>query len=132
MGIQAGVSTEHLWDGHLPWLCCKQVKMALHTTQYVLQSLGTMGSIPDGASRILLVTVRPDKIIFLSPYKICSSQDQSLPTLFSMKFSVRWMNAVFIQPEPQAAAIWFPSTTEHSGNNSRAGKKKTAFFSPIS
>lgn len=23
MGIQAGVSTEHLWDGHLPWLCCK-------------------------------------------------------------------------------------------------------------
>lgn len=89
MGIQAGVSTEHLWDGHLPWLCCKQVKMALHTTQYVLQSLGTMGSIPDGASRILLVNVRPDKIIFLSPYKICSSQDQSLPTLFSMKFSVR-------------------------------------------
>lgn len=73
MGIQAGVSTEHLWDGHLPWLCCKQVKMALHTTQYVLQSLGTMGSIPDGASRSLLVPFRPDKIIFLSPYKICSS-----------------------------------------------------------
>lgn len=41
------------------------------------------------------------------------------------------MNAVFIQPEPQAAAIWFPSTTEHSGNNSRAGKKKQLFFPPF-